>query len=192
MAQLPPGTPGSVTRLLARLREGDGAAADALYPLVYDDLRRAARALLRRERPGHTLSPTALVHEAFLRLAGGAHAESRAHFVGIAARAMRQALVDHARRRAAAKRGGDACPVTLGDDLPGDVPDVTELIALDDALDRLDARNPRLRQVVECRFFGGLTEGETATALGVTVRTIQRDWRAARAWLYKELYGAGP
>jgi len=184
---------GEVTRLLAAVRAGDSAAVDRLFPLVHDELRVIAARLLRREAPGHTLEPTELVHEAYLRLggAGPAGAENRAHFLGIAARAMRHLLVDHARRRKSAKRGGGVMPLRvssahIGVDLGSD-----ELLALDEALERLSELEPRLRQVVECRFFGGLTEDETAATLGVTSRTVQRDWAKARAWLYKELYAAG-
>ncbi|MGE0353254.1 MAG: sigma-70 family RNA polymerase sigma factor [Gemmatimonadales bacterium] len=180
-----------MTRLLQSWRAGDETAADRLFPLVYQELRRAAEAQLRRERPGHTLQATALVHEVYLKLAGDRSPqwENRGHFLGIAARAMRQLLVDHARRRNAAKRGGGQAVITLGDAQAGMEMPVEEVIALDDALTRLDAANPRLRQVVELRFFAGLTEDETAQALGVTTRTTQRDWVKARAWLYKELYG---
>jgi len=179
---------GVVTALLARARAGDAAAEGALLPLVYADLRRAAERLLRREKPGHTLQPTDLVHEAYLKLAGGqaADAVGRKHFVAIAARAMRQVLVDHARRRGAAKRGGGLEVRVTNPEAALDV-DLAELVALDDALTRLGERNPRLPRVVELRFFAGLTEEETAETLGVTPRTVQRDWVAARAWLHKEL-----
>ena len=182
--------PGEVTRLLAAVRAGDDAAVDRLFPLVHGELRAIAARLLRREAPGHTLEPTELVHEAYLRLAaaGPGGAENRAHFLGIAARAMRHLLVDHARRRKSAKRGGGVVPLRVSSAQVGINLDSDELLALDDALDRLSELEPRLRQVVECRFFGGLTEDETAAALGVTSRTVQRDWAKARAWLYKELY----
>ena len=192
----PPGRPADaeVTRLLGALRGGDEAALDRLFPLVHDDLRTIAARLLRHEAPGHTLQPTDLVHEAYLRLAGGPSAtpEDRAHFLAIAARAMRHLLVDHARRRRAAKRGGGASPVRITNEQVGVDLSFDELLALDDALERLGELDPRLRQVVECRFFGGLTEPETAQALGVTTRTVQRDWARARAWLYSELYPAVP
>jgi RNA polymerase sigma factor (TIGR02999 family) len=182
-------TSGEVTRMLEQLRGGDPGAADRLLPLIYHDLRRAAGRALRREQPGHTLQATELVHEAYLRLAGGASGpwESRSHFLAIAARAMRQVLVDHARRRHAAKRGGEWERITLGNaGLAGEAsPD--DLLALDAALDRLGTLEPRLRSVVEFRYFGGLTERETAEVLGVTERTVQRDWVKARAWLHKEL-----
>ncbi|HEX9892732.1 MAG TPA: ECF-type sigma factor [Gemmatimonadales bacterium] len=180
--------PGEVTRLLDQLRGGDRTALDRLFPLVYQELRLAADRVLRREAPGHTLQPTALVHETFLKLAGGpVSSENRAHFLGIAARAMRQVLVDHARRRRAAKRGGGDVAVSLSEaDGAWDVQS-DELVALDEALERLGEHSERLRRVVELRFFGGLTEEETAQTLGVTTRTIQRDWSKARAWLHKEL-----
>ena len=181
-----------VTRLLHQLHSGDANALDRLYPLVYDELRRAAVRALARERASHTLQATELVHEAYLKLLGPLNVnwQNRAHFLAVAARAMRQILVDHARRRQADKRGGGVEHVTLGDpeadlSLPAE-----ELLALDDALQRLEAVEPRLRTVVEYRFFGGLTEREIAEVLGVTERTVQRDWVKARAWLHKEIYPA--
>ena len=179
---------GHVTALLHRARKGDAAAEAELLPLVYADLRLAAERLLRREQPGHTFQPTDLVHEGYLKLVGGAmsDAQSRQHFIAIAARAMRQVLVDHARRRGAAKRGA-AVEVRITNVDAGIDIDLAEMIALDDALERLGKRNPRLTRVVELRFFAGLNEEETAAVLGVTSRTVQRDWATARAWLYKEL-----
>lgn len=185
---------GAVTALLDRARRGDAAAEAQLFPLVYADLRRAAEALLRRELPGHTLEPTDLVHEGYLKLVGraGSDAENRRHFIALAARAMRQVLVDHARRRHADKRGAGVEVRVTNAEAGVDV-DFAELLALDDALERLGQRNPRLPRVVELRFFAGLSEDETAQTLGVTTRTVQRDWAAARAWLYKELgEDAGP
>ncbi len=184
---------GEVTRLLHRLQTGDQEALDRLYPLVYDELRRVARQALVRERASHTLQATELVHEAYFKLVGatGIAWQDRSHFLAVAARAVRQLLVDHARRRQAEKRGGGAEHVTLGDaDSPLPVPD-DELLALDEALARLEQVEPRLRAVVEYRYFAGLTEREIAEVLGVTERTIQRDWVKARAWLYKEIYPAG-
>jgi RNA polymerase sigma factor (TIGR02999 family) len=158
---------------------------DDLVPRVYTELRRLAAAQLRREAQGHTLTPTALVHEAYLKLtpASAAGARDRAHFLAIASRAMRQVLVDHARGRNAGKRGGGWARVTLAGGeaaLATRDPDPAELLALDDALATLE---PRQRQVVECRVFGGMTEAEIALALGVTERTVRRDWVKARAWL---------
>ncbi|HEY0970037.1 MAG TPA: ECF-type sigma factor [Gemmatimonadales bacterium] len=181
---------GDVTGLLRRHQAGDPAALDLLFPLVYDELRAAAARALEREHGVRPLQATELVHEAYLKLAGPVHGalQGRSHFVAIAARAMRQILVDQARRRRSGRRGGDAAHVTLAD---GDAAVATsdeELLALDDALERLARMDVRLREVVELRFFGGLTERETAAALGVTERTVQRDWARARAWLHKEIY----
>jgi RNA polymerase sigma factor (TIGR02999 family) len=181
---------GDVTRLLDEFHSGDRGALDRLFPLVYDELRGAARRALARERAGHALQATELVHEAFFKLAGSANTQwqGRVHFFAVASRAMRQVLVEQARRRLADKRGGGAEHVTLGDSdaALNVVPD--ELIALDDALERLAQLEPRLRSVVEYRYFGGLSEREIAELLEVTERTVQRDWVKARAWLYKELY----
>lgn len=170
------------------LREGDLEAKDRLYPLVYDELRRVAQRVISGERAGHTLQATDLVNEAYLKLAASAGAENRVHFVRIAARAMRQVLVDHARKRLADKRGGDWVRTQIDDKPIGLDSRPEELMALDEALDRLDKVDQRLRQIVEYRFFGGLTETEIADVLGVTTRTVQRDWAKARAWLYRELY----
>ncbi len=180
-------TQGEVTRLLGGVRQGDSDALDRIYPHVYDELRGVAERQLRREQAGHTLHPTALVHEAYMKLAGSdLDASSRSHFLAIAARAMRQVLVDHARRRGAQKRGGDWFPTTLTDGSASVELNPEELIALDHALETLDERQ---RQVVECRFFGGMEEAEIAEALGVSERTVRRDWVKARAWLYREIYG---
>jgi RNA polymerase sigma factor (TIGR02999 family) len=179
--------PGEVTRLLEAAEAGDRGALDRLVPLVYEDLRRVAHRQLDRESGGHTLQTTALIHEAYLKLAGGGSvgATSRAHFLAIAARAMRQVLVDYARKRKAAKRGGGVISVTLGDEpQPADA-SAEDLLALDEALEQLE---PRQRQVIECRFFGGMEEKDIAAALGVSERTVRRDWVKARAWLYKSLY----
>jgi len=177
---------GEITRLL-RGAQGDGAAFDRLFPLVYDELRGLAQRQLRRERAGHTLDATGLVHEAYLKMAGARQPDwqGRAHFFAVAARAMRQVLVDYARQRGAAKRGGGWFSTTLtGQDLAAGV-DLEQLLALDDALATLE---PRQAQVVEMRFFGGMQEEEIAQVLGVTTRTVQRDWAKARAWLYDALY----
>lgn len=181
---------GQVTKLLRRFQNGDQKALDQIYPLVYDELRVAARRALAREREGLTLQATELVHEAFFKLVGsdGVQWQGRAHFIAIASRAIRQILVDHARRVRADKRGGGAEHVTLGDaDASLTVP-ADEMLALDDALARLGDMEPRLRTVVEYRFFGGLSEREIAEVLGVSERTVQRDWIKARAWLHKEVY----
>lgn len=186
-----PSGPGDVTQLLGALKAGDDSALDRLFPLVYQELHRAADLLLNREMVGHTLQPTALVHEAYLKLARGGmpDAESTTHFLGIAARAMRQILVDHARRRNAVKRGKGEVFVTLGDHADADAPgaDAEEMIALDVALTELGTLDDRLAKVVELRFFGGLTEDQIAAALGVTSRTVQRDWAKARAWLHAKI-----
>lgn len=186
-------TPGPVTQLLSRVSAGDNDAVDRLFPLVYQQLRSAAESVLRSERPGHTLQPTALVHEAYLKLVGGGAipAKDRSHFLSIAARAMRQILVDHARRRGARKRGQGETPLPLDFPIADDGRGLAfdELIALDDALDHLSENSPRLRSVVELRFFAGLNEEQIAETLGVTTRTVQRDWVRARAWLYREVYG---
>lgn len=181
---------GDVTQLLEAVRGGDSRAMDRLVPLVYEELRALAKRELYREQPGHTLHATALVHEAYLKLAGsGIPASDRAHFLAIAARAMRQVLVDHARRRKAVKRGGELARTTLTDSgAPVEFrPD--ELIALDEAMEQLD---PRQRQVVEFRFFAGMEEKEIAEVLGVSDRTVRREWVKARAWLYRALYPDGP
>jgi RNA polymerase sigma factor (TIGR02999 family) len=184
--RLPRATQGEVTRILASLRDGDHAALDRLFPLVYHELRELARRQLRRGPHGATLQATGLVHEVYLKLADGStlDAESRGHFLGIAARAMRQVLIDQARARLAQKRGGEWQRTTLsdGDDAVDVAPD--DVIALNDALDELE---PRQRQVVEYRFFVGMEEQEIATILGVTERTVRRDWVKARAWLFRSL-----
>jgi RNA polymerase sigma factor (TIGR02999 family) len=185
---------GDVTRLLDRVRDGDRDALDRILPLVYDELRNIAGGQLRRERDDHTLDATEIVHEAFLRLRGSDRLDvrDRAHFLGIAARSMRQVLVDHARRRSALKRGGDRQRTTLsGHARPVSV-SPEELLDLDRALERLDALDPRLRKVVEYRYFGGMTDREIGEVLGVTRRTVQRDWARARAWLYREIYRDAP
>ena len=172
---------------------GEQRPMDRLLPLVYDELRRVAHRQLGRERAGHTLSTTALVHEAYLRLVDQTRARwvDRAHFFAVASGVMRRILVDYARRFRAAKRGGDAQHVDL-DRAEVSLEQRSELlIDLDEALGRLAALNPRLSQVVEYRFFGGMTEEETAEALGVTDRTVRRDWIKAKAWLSRELQDAG-
>jgi RNA polymerase sigma factor (TIGR02999 family) len=179
----------SVTALLADLSIGHTAAADALFPLVYDELRRIAHRQLQAERPGHTLATTGLVHEAYLRLVDQTRARwvNRAQFLAVASRVMRRILVDYARHVRADKRGGRWERLDL-DDVQIPVRErADELVALDDALQRLTALSPRLARVVECRFFGGMTEEETALALGVTDRTVRRDWVKAKGWLSLEL-----
>ena len=183
-----------VTRILHRAQSGDQEAADELWQLTYDELRRIARRHLQRERADHTLSPTALVHEAHIRLVDQSRVEwkDRNHFFAIASRMCRRVLVDHARKRVAAKRGGEAVRITLDDGAVGgtEAP-AADLLALDEALDRLGHLNERLGQVVEMRYFGGLTEEEIAHALDVTPRTVRRDWVKARGFLYDVLRGDG-
>jgi RNA polymerase sigma factor (TIGR02999 family) len=177
---------GEVTRLLRAARGGDRGALDRVVPLVYAELRALARHQLGREHGARTLHATDLVHEAYLKLAGGpVRAADRTHFLAIAARAMRQVLVDHARARRAAKRGLGWERTTLSSgDWTVEV-DPGEVIALDDALEQLE---PRQRQIVEYRFFGGMEEREIAELLGVSDRTVRREWVRARAWLYRAIY----
>jgi len=181
-----------ITDLLVQIRNGNPEAMDRLYSLVYEQLRRMAHRQLRAERPGHTLGTTGLVHETYLRLVDQTHVEwqDRAHFFAVAARAMRRILVDYARRYRALRRGGGLHRVALTEEAAVAERGET-LLALDEALERLAALNGRLSQVVECRYFAGFTEEETAEALGVTTRTVQRDWAKARGWLYLELRGDG-
>ncbi len=178
-----------VTRLLGELQEGNEGVVNALLPLVYDELRNLARWQLRSERPDHTLNATALVHEAYLKLIDQTRVtwESRAHFFAIAAQAMRRILINYANRRLAEKRGGGNPVVTFQDSfMPGDRK-AEEIIALDEALKRLREMSERQSNVVEYRFFGGLTHEEIAKVLGVSVPTVRRDWRLAKAWLSREL-----
>jgi RNA polymerase sigma-70 factor (ECF subfamily) len=181
------------SELLTKARTGDEKAVSQLMPLVYDELRRLAAAYLRRERPGQTLQATALVHEAYVRLIGerAQNWQNRTHFLAIAALSMRQILVQRARRRKAAKRGGDPERITLDEHLLGDrAPGATggvDLVALDDALERLAAENERQARIVEMRYFGGLSVEECAEALGISPATVKRDWTVARAWLKRAL-----
>jgi len=188
-----------ITALLKAWGQGDRAALDELTPLVYGQLRKLAGQYLRKERAGHSLQTTALVHEAYLRLvrADGANWNDRVHFFAVCATVMRRILVDHARKRLSAKRGGPA--VAFGgaevdlDQLPAHESErAIELVALDDALTVLAALDARRARVIELRFFGGLSVEETAQALDVSPQTVMRDWKLARAWLTRELRGAGP
>lgn len=182
-----------ITHLLKDWGGGDRAALERLLPLVYDELRQLARAQLRRERPDHTLQPTALVHEAFLRLAGQREAAgaNRSQFFSLAARLMRRVLVDHARARQAAKRGGPAARLSLAG-LEIEIPEMAvDFLDLDRALDRLAAAFERPARIVELRFFGGLEVEEVAALLAVSERTVKRDWSFARAWLLRELGSSG-
>jgi RNA polymerase sigma factor (TIGR02999 family) len=189
--------PHRVTQLILRLGDGDPAVAEELLPLVYDELRGVAQRLFTREPHGHTLQPTALVHEAWLKLAGGDQAwETRSHFFSVAARAMRQVLTDHARARRADKRGGGRGggegwqKVTFDDNVVGKQ-QTYDLVDIDDALKRLGQANERHARVVELKLFAGLSLPEIAKMLNVTPRTIQLDWRSARAYLGHILEGAG-
>ncbi len=180
-----------ITQLLIDLRHDRRAAIDRLFPLVYEELRRGAHRELGRQRSGETLRTTALVHEAYLKLVDQARADwrDRTHFLATAARAMRHILIDYARGQQALKRGGDRVQVTLNDELTGSEERADTLIALDEALTELAELNPRLGQIVEFRFFGGLKEAEIASVLDISERTVQREWRKAKAWLTRALTG---
>lgn len=188
---------GEVTALLARWAAGDARAAAGVFTLAYEELRALARAQRRRWRGDGTLDTTALVHEAYLKLAGGSRlvARERAHFLAVASRAMRQVLANYARARRAGRRGGDAAFVPLDEALaeapeaptPEEVERLERLEALEGALERLEAVSPRQCRVVECRFLGQLSIGDTAVALGVSEATVKRDWTVAQAWLHREL-----
>ena len=178
-----------VTDLLVKWRSGDGAALQALMPLVYDEMRRLAHRYLRRERGGHTLQSTALVHEAYVRLTGNAppQLQDRAHFFGIAAHVMRQILVEYARARNAEKRGGAVIKLAIDNiDLPSRKADL-DIVALDDALKDLARIDAQQSRVVELRFFSGLSIDETAEVLEISESTVKRDWNTARVWLFREL-----
>lgn len=181
----------NITHLLKEWSEGDRQALDELTPLVYEELRQQAARYLRKERPNHSLQATALINEAFLRLIDvkDVQWQNRAHFFAIAANLMRRILVDHARRRDAEKRGGSQVCLTLDEGLAwANEPDV-DLLAIDEALDRLAVIDEQQARVVELRFFSGLTVEETATALGISPKTVKRDWSVARAWLKREIGG---
>lgn len=181
-----------VTHLLIQWSKGDSAALEALVPLVYDELRRLAQLYLSREKPGHTLSSTALVHEAYLRLVKQKDVtwQNRAHFFGVAARMMRRILVDHARRHGYAKRGGGAVTLALDETMAPAPQREVSLVALDDALDTLAKLDERQSRMVELRFFGGLSIEETSEVLGVSAPTVKREWASARAWLFREISGS--
>lgn len=179
---------GEVTSLLHALRQGDRAAGEKLLPLVYSELHRLARSYMRRERQNHTLQPTALINEAYLRLA---HApvewQNRAHFIGVAANAMRRILVDHARAHMAAARGGEFQQVEWTEALGLPAERSGELLALDDALNQLEKLNPRQAKIIELRYIGGLSFEEAAAVLEISPRTAKRDWALARLWLFKRM-----
>jgi RNA polymerase sigma factor (TIGR02999 family) len=185
MTPLPP----DVTQLLMAWNAGESAALDELLPLVNDELRRLARAYLRREGPGHTLQTSALVNEAYLKLIDQRQVQwqNRAHFFGLAAQLMRRILIDHARRQDRAKRGGGRLRVSLDEFAIVTETRAAELLAVDEAVEKLTALDARKGRLVELRFFGGLTEEETAEVMGVSVPTVQREWRAAKAWLHRLL-----
>ena len=182
-------SPDQVTQLLVRWRSGDRLALDALMPMVYDELRRLAHYYLQRERSDHTLQSTALVHEAYMRMLGQKLPDwqNRAHFFGVAARLMRQILVEYARGHQAAKRGGDACKVTL--DEGSLVPQKTDVdvILLDDALQDLAKLDEQQSRIVELRFFAGLSIDDTSEVLGISPATVAREWTTARIWLHREI-----
>lgn len=178
-----------VTRLLVRWSNGDQTALDELLPLIHDELRQRARRYLRRENPGHTLQSTALVNEAYLRLIDQRQVQwqNRAHFFGIAAQLMRRILIDHARKAHYQKRGGGAIRVSLDETAAVTEARAAELLAVEEALEKLTTLDARKGRLVELRFFGGLTEEEAAEVLGVSAPTAQREWRAAKAWLHRLL-----
>src|SRR6267142_1556313 len=179
-------SPHEITQLLQAWSDGNQEALDKLVPFVYEELHRLARHYMGGERPGHTLQTTELVNEAYMRLIDWKNVQwqNRAHFFGLAAQIMRRILVDHARTRNSAKRGGDALQVTLSEAAGVAMQRTSDMVALDDALKMLEALDPRQSQVVELRFFGGLSLEETAEALRVSVATVRRDWSLAQAWLY--------
>jgi len=178
-----------VTQILQNLKEGKGEASEKLLPLVYDELRRLASRYMRRERPDHTLQATALVHEAYLRLIDQTQADwkDRAHFFGIAARLMRQILVDHAREHNAQKRGGDVTKLSIDEAISFANKNDFDLVMLDDALKTLASFDPQQSRIVELRFFAGLTIEETAEVIGISSSTVKREWGLAKAWLRREV-----
>ncbi|HXJ95462.1 MAG TPA: ECF-type sigma factor [Terriglobia bacterium] len=180
--------PGEVTYLLNELKQGDSSAWERLIPLVYDELQRQAAYYLRRERPGHTLQPTALVHEAYVRLIEQHGVpDSRERFFVVAASLMRRILVDHARKKRARKRPPQDQRISMDAALECSVDGLSQVIAVDEALNRLAERNERQAHVVELRYFSGLSDEETAEALGISARQVRRDWKVAKTWLYDEL-----
>lgn len=185
----PPASPNEITELLNACSNGEREAFDRLIPLVYDDLRAIAHRRLARERADHTLNTTGIVHEAYIKLVPQAAAtwRDRAHFFAVSSKVIRDLLIDHARERKAAKRGGGAVHLPISDEQHGKEARTVELLALDEALSKLGEMDPRLEKVVEFRFFGGLTMVETAEALGTSLRTAEREWRRARAYLYRAL-----
>ncbi len=185
--------PGEVTQLLKAMHDGNSAASDRLLPLVYSELHRLAQAYMRRERLDHTLQATALINEAYLRLAGkDIDWDSRGHFIGLAAHVMRQVLVDYARQHNAERRAGGLNRVEMHDDLAISPDRLDEVASIDQALTRLAAKNPRQARVVELRYFGGLSVEEIAKILEVSPRSVKRDWSLARIWLFRQMRPGDP
>jgi RNA polymerase sigma-70 factor, ECF subfamily len=183
---------GQVTQLLKAMANGDAAAAEDVLPLVYGELHRLAKSYMRRERPDHTLQATALIHEAYLRLAReDTDWNSREHFIGVAANVMRRVLVDYARAHKAEQRGGGLKRVEMNEELAISPERLDEVEALDQALKKLELENPRQGRVVELRYFGGLSVEQIASLLGVSPRSVKRDWSLARIWLFRELQQYG-
>jgi len=178
-----------VTALLNKLAQGDQSVITRLMPLIYDELHQRAAAYMRDERADHTLQPTALVHETYLKLVEQRRTsfKNRAHFMAVAAKLMRRILIDHARARLCSKRGGGQSPDSWNDALPIQMNSQERLLAVNEALEKLRAMDPRQEKIVEMRFFGGLTSEEAAEVLGVSIRTVEREWTMARAWLYSQL-----
>ena len=194
MKKDPPRQEHEITQLLAAWREGNQAALDELYPLVYGELHRLARRYMSKERKGHTLQTTALINEAYVRLVDQRNVQwaNRSHFFAISAQIMRRILIDHARRHAYAKRGGGARPVSLDETATMAQNDFSEFLRLDEALKSLAELDPRRSQVVELRYFGGLNNEEIAGVLKISENTVIRDWNMARAWLHRQLAGSAP
>lgn len=192
MKKDPPRQEHEITQLLAEWREGNQAALDDLYPLVYDELHRLARRYMSRERKGHTLQTTALINEAYVRLVDQRNVQwaNRSHFFAISAQIMRRILIDHARRHAYAKRGGGARQVSLDETATVIQEDLAEFLRLDEALKSLAELDPRRSQVVELKYFGGLNNDEIAGVLKISKNTVIRDWNMARAWLHSQLAGS--
>ena len=186
-------SPQEVTRLLADWGRGDHSALDKLFPLVHTELRRIARRQMSGERPGHTLQATALINEAYLRLAGQQAFEwhNRAHFFAVCSQVMRHILIDHARAHGRDKRGGGAIQVSLDEAAVMALEQAADFVALDDALRALEAFDPQKGRIVELRYFGGLSVEETAEVLKISPRTVRREWRRAKAWLYRAISGGG-
>ena len=182
---------GEVTRLLAQLRAGEGNAAAELAPLIYQELHRLAAACMRRERSEHTLQPTALVNEAYIRLVGqhDVQWQNRSHFYGIASQVMRRVLLDYARKRRSSKRGGEQKKVEFNENLLASDQQLEAALAVDECLQRLERIDPQQSRVVELRFFGGLNVEETADVLGISTATVKREWQFAKAWLQREMSG---